>query len=173
MNKLILKATLLLAAALALPISANATVYWDWTWTTSDARSTDSSGTLTTVDLSARSYLITAMTGTWNGYVIDHLLDTGRLENNSNLLLDDSPQLDMDGVAFETVLGKTNIRYSDDLSAYFWRTTGGDGRTRLGEGVGTFTATQVAAVPEPETYALMLAGLAVVGAAACRRRARA
>ncbi len=172
MNKLILKATLLLAAALALPMSANA-VEWTWTWKPLDAKSDGSSGTLTTDDLSAGSYLITEMTGTWNGYVIDRLLDTGRLENNSNLLLDDSPQLDMDGVAFETVLGKTNIRYSDDLSAYFWRTTGGDGRTRLGEGVGTFTATQVAAVPEPETYALMLAGLALVGAAASRGRARA
>jgi hypothetical protein len=30
----------------------------------------------------------------------------------------------------------------------------------------------VAAIPEPETYALMLAGLAVLGAAAKRRKAK-
>ncbi len=35
----------------------------------------------------------------------------------------------------------------------------------------SITATPVAAIPEPETYALMLAGLAFVGAVARRRRA--
>ena len=38
--------------------------------------------------------------------------------------------------------------------------------------VQTRGTTQVAPIPEPETYALMLAGLAVVGAAARRRKAK-
>lgn len=37
---------------------------------------------------------------------------------------------------------------------------------------GVFTATKVAAVPEPGTYALMLAGLGLAGVAAKRRKAK-
>ena len=36
---------------------------------------------------------------------------------------------------------------------------------------GVFTFTNVAAVPEPQTYALMLAGVGLIGAIARRRRA--
>ncbi|MBQ1764805.1 MAG: PEP-CTERM sorting domain-containing protein [Aquincola sp.] len=56
---------------------------------------------------------------------------------------------------------------------------GNGGRTLLGPDSTEFikihldTALNVAAVPEPETYALMLAGLAGVGLAARRRRAQA
>ncbi|MCX9155693.1 PEPxxWA-CTERM sorting domain-containing protein [Niveibacterium sp. 24ML] len=44
--------------------------------------------------------------------------------------------------------------------------------TRSGAGDVTFTLTAVHAVPEPETYAMLLAGLGLIGAAARRRRAR-
>ena len=50
-------------------------------------------------------------------------------------------------------------------------TISGDGAGGLPAGFGVQLAT-VAPVPEPETYALMLAGLAVVGAAARRRKAK-
>jgi hypothetical protein len=45
--------------------------------------------------------------------------------------------------------------------------TGGDGWYSVGQ----FSADGVAAVPEPETYAMMLAGLSLLGAIARRRKA--
>ncbi len=42
--------------------------------------------------------------------------------------------------------------------------------TRLGEFNGTLSGLTVSAVPEPGTYALMLAGLGVLGFSAKRRR---
>lgn len=42
---------------------------------------------------------------------------------------------------------------------------------KAGEGYQTFTADTLAPVPEPETYAMLLGGLAMLGAVARRRRA--
>ena len=166
MKKLISKAALLLATTLAFPTSANAVVVWDWSWSGTD----NGSGTLTTNDLLSGKYLITAMTGTWNGASITGLLAPGTYPNvsgNDNFLLDGSPQLGPSGLSFETASSSSQVNLYKSLPDYAWLSSDD------GYGNGTFTATQVAAVPEPETYALMLAGLAVVGAAARRRRARA
>jgi len=58
---------------------------------------------------------------------------------------------------------------------------GGSGKNILGTtgtqaftllGLEVFTVSPVTAVPEPETYAMMLAGLGLVGSIACRRKAK-
>jgi len=166
MKKMLLKVALLLAAALALPMSANA-VEWRWDWTPEDDLSTATFGTLTTDEMSAGSYLITAMSGTWNAQAVT-LLDPGT-HGNDNLLYDDffgsggQIQLDLQGVSFST---------PDGSEWNFFYRGQGDMEESTSGSVGTFTATQVSPIPEPETYALMLAGLAVVGAAAMRRKAK-
>lgn len=169
MKKLISKAALLLAAALALPTSANAVVYWDWSWSGTGFYTGDTgSGTLTTNDLSGTSYLITDMTGTWNGANITGLLALGTEVDPgypiNNLLFDSPFQIRGNGVGFSTDAGNVNLYVSDQYVAF------SDSTFEYRNG--TFTAT-IAPIPEPETYALMLAGLALVGAAARRRRARA
>jgi len=158
MKKLILKTALLLAAALALPTSANAVVVWDWSWSGNGT----GSGSLTTDDLSGGSYLITEMTGTWNGEEITTLKPPGGYFSNDNLLFGGRPQLDGQGLSFSTFGRNVNFFYG---ATYF--RADGSGPSK----VGTFTAT-IAPIPEPETYALMLAGLALVGAAARRRKAK-
>ena len=165
MKKLISKAALLLAAALALPTSANAVVVWDWSWIGTDI----GSGTLTTNDLSSGSYLITAMTGTWNTEVITLLPAGTEVDSGSpidNLLFDLPQQLSNNGLGFTTFRENVNLYVSKEYEYVAFSDSTFEYRN------GAFTAT-IAPIPEPETYALMLAGLALVGAAARRRRARA
>jgi hypothetical protein len=164
MKKLIAKTALLLATTLVSPMSAHA-VEWTWTWTGGDT----GSGTLTTDDLLAGSYLITAMTGTWNGENITSLLPVGTEVEPTykidNLLFLGS-QLTFNGLGFSTVVSTVaaNVNLFLDSSYTAFNSFYGKPYT-----YGVFTAIQV---PEPGTYALTLAGLGLAGAAAKRRKAR-
>lgn len=173
MKKLIAKTALLLVTTLALPMSAYA-VEWTWSWTGSEATCPSvcnaGSGTLTTNDLLSGTYLITAMTGTWNTANITGLLPVGTQVvpgfPSDNLLSEFPPQQLTDkGLSFETsTRERVNLYHQGSYFAYSSGTSFDD--------PGFFTATQVAAVPEPGTYALMLAGLGLAGVAAKRRKAK-
>jgi hypothetical protein len=180
MKKMILKTALLLAVALALPTSANAIVVWDWSFdgTVYGNEYVGSgqpfgnvplkgSGTFTTDDRTTYQdgpqqipyYQITKITGMWNGNSITGLVPVESLDySNDNKLLEPIALLTYNGVFFTTESSQVYIRNSQ----YGFLSS---------DGFGPFTAT-IAPIPEPETYALMLASLAVVGAAARRRKAK-
>ncbi len=168
MKKLISKAALLLATTLAFPTSANAVVVWDWSFT----GDVSGSGTLTTNDLEgdaasypfAQYYTVTGITGAYNGYSITGL-DTNY---GGNQLLDATPQLNFSGIFFDYDV------FGSPLVGNFWYSSSDSSYAADGDFLGTFEATKssVSPIPEPETYALMLAGLALVGAAARRRQAK-
>ena len=175
MKKMIMKAALLLAAALALPMSANAAVLWNWTWTGAE-QNNSGSGTLTTKDLdsdglsdpSVPFYEVTDIEGTmffeYDSYEFQIVgVDTSR---GVSKLLNSTPQLSFQGIYFlyDDDFGsgqQASFFYYSPYSTYV-----------VGESLGTFTATQVSPVPEPETYALMLAGLGLVGFMARRRKSK-
>jgi len=60
--------------------------------------------------------------------------------------------------------------YFNDLSAgnYFYEVSGGNYGTQIGQV--SFSSTIINAVPEPETYAMLLAGLGALGFVARRRK---
>jgi hypothetical protein len=118
-----LKALALLAIlAVAWPLKARADKLWNWSYLNPDAKIT-ADGTLITKDRAADSYLITAITGFWNGAVITGLEAVHSCCSppgwNNNLLLDGSPKLDKGGVAFSVSEGlKINLFYKEGRYAY-------------------------------------------------------
>jgi hypothetical protein len=118
-----LKALILLAMlAVAWPLAVRADMLWNWSYINPDAKIT-AAGTLTTKDRAADSYLITAITGFWNGGAITGLEAVHSCCSppgwNNNLLVDGSPKLDKGGVAF-SVGGslKINLFYKEGRYAY-------------------------------------------------------
>ena len=80
-------------------------------------------GTLTTKDLAADSYTITAITGVWNGAAIKGLEPLHSCCSppgwNNNMLLNGDPKLDKGGFAFDVSEGsKINLFYKDGRYAY-------------------------------------------------------
>ncbi len=118
-----LKALALLAIlAIAWAPDVRADVLWNWSYLNPDTKIT-AAGTLTTKDRAADSYLITAITGFWNGAAITGLEAVRSCCSppgwNNNLLLDGSPKLDKGGVAFSVSGGlKVNLFYKEGRYAY-------------------------------------------------------
>jgi hypothetical protein len=107
-------------AILAMSSLAQGTITWNWNYS-SDIFS--GSGTLTTqnhtssntygIFYSGSGYLITAVTGTFNGSQITGLLGQGSIGNNDDYLLGASqPQLDGWGFSFSTTVTSFNIGYT-------------------------------------------------------------
>lgn len=123
---------------------------WNWSW--SDPANNTGSGTLTTNALSNGSYLITGMSGIWDGNSIGGLLPTGTCCSspaNDNLLLAGSPQLDLGGLAFSVGGNDINLYYDSGSYANF------------NVDVGTFSATRASA-SEPGSLALFSAALGLL-----------
>lgn len=162
-----------LAALVAVALPSNgmaAPVDWDWTWTPADGLTDSGSGTLTTDPEAGGSYLITAMSGTFDGNVIISLISPGAccgLTTNTNLLYPGSPQLDAGGVAFSISGDQIAFYYqSAPFPGYYISDYVGaiyDGHS------GTFAArlaTKSTPVPEPVSLALLAPFVIGLGASA-------
>jgi len=159
-------AAIAITAMIGLTVPARASgLTWNWSW----SGSITGSGTLTTDALSNGSYLITGMSGTWDGNSISGLLAPGTCCSapaNDNLLLAGSPQLDLGGLAFSSNSTDINLYYDSYGGGYF------ENSPDVSYSSGTFSAT-LASVPEPGTLALLAAGLLGLGFVVRRRKLRA
>jgi PEP-CTERM motif-containing protein len=124
------------------------------------------SGTLTTNALSGGSYLVTGITGTFDGSAIASLLAPGGFAGNDNLLFPTSPQLDGVGLSFQTTNGDVwNIEcFSAAITPCFqpivyvvFLDVGGIPVAQSGPF--TFDATRAVTTPEPSSIGLMLVGI--------------
>lgn len=113
---------LLALLGVAGPMEARADIRWNWSYLNTDAKIT-ASGTLTTKDLSTGSYVITAVTGLWNGAAIAGLEPDHSCCSppgwNDNLLVEGSPKLDKGGFAFRASGNlKINLFFKNGGYAY-------------------------------------------------------
>jgi hypothetical protein len=176
-------ATLLVAGVLTAAGAAHAaTTAFDFNYSlptteTGDFPSgfTSASGVLTVVDQGGGQYLITGITGQWNGEAITGLAPVGRYFDNDNLIFPDSdPKLDEFGFAFAVagpILGDNGFGY-----VLVWHSDG-DGysdNSDFSDFIQTFDLTRHSAAPEPAGWALMLVGFGGLGAAirTARRKGR-
>jgi hypothetical protein len=203
MNKLILKSALLLAAALALPMSANAVptlvglnnwpegvnglvvdgVIYDVTFSLSADPNQSGAPSLNVSSASTAlaDFFETQTITSWGSYGGERFNPNYKLY----IWLDYSRNIDIygHGISASYVSGGApdylNGHYDNWLAgdlqqgnqATLFGIKNAPGFTNVSA---SFQAVEgVSPIPEPETYALMLAGLALVGAAARRRRARA
>ncbi len=116
--------------------------------------------------------LITAVTGSSPEYgTVSGLLSTGEFWGNNNLFYS-PPQtyVNLDGVSFDLVSGmQVNLFYSSDYGAAGKYPASSILAFFLN---GTVSVSPLAPVPEPETYAMLLAGLGLLGVLARRRKHR-
>jgi len=127
---------------------------------------TSASGVLTVTDQGGGVYLITAISGQWNGQVITGLLPVGSYFDNDNLIFPDSdPKLSEGGFAFSVsgpIAGDNGFGKVSVIHLV------GDGYTDSGDNTGyvqTFSLTPSAPVPEPAGWMLLLLGFGGLGAA--------
>jgi len=162
MQSLLFGAVLMLGAG-----QAAASILWSFSWngTYDTGGPTTASGQLITEDAPNGSgfYLVTGISGTWNGFNITGL---GGFGSGNNLVSETDPQLDGFGLSF-TVSG-AGVDGNGNVNLFFkdggYRELGGDFTTAA---FGTFTATQVP-VPEPMGLLLLASGLVLLGLACGR-----
>ena len=129
------------------------------------------SGILTAFNTDANSYLVSGISGSWNGASILSLLAPGTYVGNDNVLFGANPHLTENGLSFavsgvgDDGTGNVNVYYSS-TGAY----------TEFSENVGftqDFNLSQtLSQTPEPASVTLMFTGIPVVLFLA-RRRSRA
>ncbi len=165
-------AALGIGLALATPLPAHASRIWDWSYTGAGIAA---SGTFTTTDTANGSgyYQIVGITGSRDGDAITGLQPTGTpIPGNEpyavdNLISLSGPQLTVNGFGFATATGDfANPFYADYLpspgyleffSAPPFTPVIGPEDSELPV---IFTAMLATGVPEPNTLALLFAGLA-------------
>jgi hypothetical protein len=146
------------------------------------ARSSGGTGTLFATLRIATSDTANALGG-FDVYSVDGVVDgedvlgiianpnaPGTIESNNflfdNILFDANPAFDIYGLAFTTATGSWNL-WGESADVYtLLKNTPGFGYT--GARIGTLAVT---AVPEPASWAMLIAGFGLVGAVARRRAA--
>jgi hypothetical protein len=127
-------AILAMAIVWTTPCSANQLFAFDYSLPGSGPTpmSVTASGYFATTDLSAGSYTITGVWGTWNGLEITGISDPGTFGNNDNLLNSTEPFFDGSGVSF-TVDGSGDDGFGN-VNLYYDLAQGG--YTENGVGIG-------------------------------------
>lgn len=159
-------------AMLALASTAARADTWNWWYAGSGV---SASGTLTTFGNASSPEAVTSFMGLRNGDTILGLvpLATDGGFNYDNMFQSMFPVVNLAGILFDAGPGAApsghyNLFYDADLGTYLDGYYGVNGWVQTA--VEVRVEHQTAPVPEPETYALMLAGLGVVGFISRRRK---
>lgn len=145
---------LLMAAA---PVMAN--TFWNWSYSATSGGSVYGSGTFETASGTGGDIL--SITGTANGATITGFSNWGGADN---ILYTTGAPVSNAGISFSTAGGPDWNLYASPQGALIAVPSSGH--------VYSYITMSVTAVPEPETYAMLLLGLGVIGAIG-RRRGRA
>jgi hypothetical protein len=122
-------------------------------------------GNLTTLQLDPNSYLVTGISGSWNGGAISSLLAPGAFAGNDNLVFGADPHVTSNGLSFavsgvgDDGSGNVNVF---DVGSY----------TEFSDNVGFSPDFNLTELPEPASFTLLCIGVPF-GLALARRRSRA
>jgi hypothetical protein len=124
------------------------------------------SGQFTATDLLDGSFLVTGITGTWNGAAITGLIPVGAYAGNDNLLFFPAePYIDISGISYSVSAGGDDS--FGDVNIYLdWTAQYTENNINVGYGVFS-----VSPVPEPAAGILAVSGFLLLSAARFFRRA--